>query len=125
MGVLPDDKRALLEQAQKDGLVIGLGKITEVEIDRLDIDDLLFKEPDTFNVFLLALRNLKNQNPTEKTSFFQLAGIHGLPLKLWDNDTGGAKEMMKDPLSDSGYCTHANLAFSTWHRPYLALLEVC
>jgi tyrosinase len=45
-------------------------------------------------------------------------GIHGLPSVPWDNvqkTVGG---------NWSGYCAHGVMAFPTWHRPYLALLEV-
>jgi hypothetical protein len=41
-------------------------------------------------------------------------GIHGLPLKSWDES---------DP-KDGGYCTHGVPLFATWHRPYLLLYEV-
>ena len=27
--------------------------------------------------------------------------------------------------SDDGYCAHGDPTFPTWHRPYLAMLEVC
>jgi len=143
MGVLPDDKFALLEKAQKEGTIIGLDKVTGQTVDRLDLDELLFKEPDAFNIFLIALQNLqKDEIWTEKFSFFQVAGIdcaskfvaisangsvgvHGLPRKLWDNDTGGIKLNVSKPDSaGSGYCHHGHLGFGPWHRPYLAMLEV-
>ena len=31
--------------------------------------------------------------------------------------------MDKDPVV-SGYCAHGTETFPTWHRPYLAMLEV-
>lgn len=27
--------------------------------------------------------------------------------------------------TNMGYCTHSSNIFTTWHRPYLAFLEVC
>ena len=52
-------------------------------------------------------------------SFFQIGGIHGLPYLAWD----GAGE--DDPAEQAGYCTHGSVLFPTWHRPYVALYEVC
>ena len=49
------------------------------------------------------------------------AGIHGRPFIAWDGvnpATPGAGD------SATGYCTHGNTLFPTWHRPYLALFEV-
>ena len=52
-------------------------------------------------------------------SFFQVAGIHGLPYIPWDGVTG-------DPDAQwAGYCTHGSVLFPTWHRPYVMLYEVC
>jgi hypothetical protein len=41
-------------------------------------------------------------------------GIHGLPLKSWD----------ESDQKDGGYCTHGVPLFATWHRPYVLLYEV-
>jgi len=43
-------------------------------------------------------------------------GIHGRPFVAWDGVTGPYQR---------GYCTHGSILFPIWHRPYLALLEVC
>lgn len=43
-------------------------------------------------------------------------GIHGYPHRSWDGVDGGY---------DSGFCTHQSILFPPWHRPYLALFEVC
>jgi hypothetical protein len=63
-----------LEQANKDGLIIGLGHLKTVT--RWDIDYLLLNAPDTFNLFVLALKALQ-EDPNWKTnpmSYFQIAG---------------------------------------------------
>lgn len=63
-----------LIDAQKKGVVIGLRGVTGV-VERLDIDELLLKKPDTFNLFLLALRDLQEDpNTKEKMGYFQIAG---------------------------------------------------
>ena len=63
-----------LLNAQKNGVVIGLGGVTGV-VARLDIDELLLKKPDTFNLFLLALRDLQEDPDTTKPmGYFQIAG---------------------------------------------------
>lgn len=63
-----------LLKAQENGVVIGLGGVTGV-VSRLDIDELLLTKPDTFNLFLLALRALQ-EDPDAKNpmGYFQIAG---------------------------------------------------
>ncbi|KAB2569580.1 Tyrosinase [Lasiodiplodia theobromae] len=102
-----------LETAQDDGVVIGLKSLSNVE-QRLEIDELLVKHPDVFNLFLLALERL--QQDQSKMGYFKIAGIHGLPTENWDNVQGDTKKV-------GGYCTHGFNLFPTWHRPYLAMME--
>lgn len=45
-----------------------------------------------------------------------LTGIHGFPYVPW-NEVPGVNFTM-------GYCQHASILFPSWHRPYLALVEV-
>jgi len=51
----------------------------------------------------------------ETLSYFQIAGIHGLPHVPWD------------PWPYKGYhpmyCEHNTIKFGTWHRPYMVLVE--
>lgn len=61
-----------LETAQDDGVVIGLKSLSNVE-QRLEIDELLVKHPDVFNLFLLALERL--QQDQSKMGYFKIAGI--------------------------------------------------
>jgi tyrosinase len=67
-----------LNTAINKGLVTGLPGFGIVP--RQDIDVLLLKEPDSFNLFVLALRELQaekaGQPPQwqDKMSFYQLAG---------------------------------------------------
>ncbi len=68
-----------LNQAQRDGVVIGLKDVAGV-VPRQDVDMLLLHEPDTFNLFLLALRNLQQDQDTSNImGYYQIAGtIHNL-----------------------------------------------
>ncbi|KAK8108340.1 uncharacterized protein PG998_010353 [Apiospora kogelbergensis] len=70
------------------------------------------------NLFLLALRRLQDVPPDSRDSFFQIAGIHGMPFKGWDEPNTTPKD-----AKDKGYCTHANALFPPWHRPYMLLYE--
>ena len=123
MGVLPADKFAKLKAAQEGFYVIGLQGITDVPGIRRDIDDLAMNYKEAFNIFIIALMNMQAitpQNTQNPMSYFQIAGIHGLPLRQWHNE--GAKLNARG--DQSGYCHHSHIGFGPWHRPYLALLEV-
>ena len=65
-----------LDTAQKQGVVVGLNEATGEVLDRLDIDQLLFHHPDTFNLYLLALADLQNEQKSndDKMGWFQIAG---------------------------------------------------
>ncbi|KAK0671448.1 common central domain of tyrosinase-domain-containing protein [Cercophora samala] len=69
-------------------------------------------------LFFQAFNNFCQMDPKEKTSYFQIAGIHGQPFIPWDED-----ESMKVENKGSGYCTHNSILFTTWHRPYMLLFE--
>ncbi|KAK0629237.1 common central domain of tyrosinase-domain-containing protein [Bombardia bombarda] len=68
------------------------------------------------SLYLWALKFFEEKSPDDKLSFFQVAGIHGLPFMPWDEDTDA-----KTP--NEGYCTHDSILFAVWHRPYLLLYE--
>ncbi|KAK4674167.1 hypothetical protein QC763_118030 [Podospora pseudopauciseta] len=68
------------------------------------------------NLFIWALRFLQERDPDHKLSFFQIAGIHGMPYQPWDEDTDAI-------TANEGYCTHDSLLFPSWHRPYMLLYE--
>ena len=56
-------------------------------------------------------------------SFFQISSIHGLPYGDWDGVRGHLPEEGVQNEA-GGYCTHGNVLFPTWHRPYVSLYEV-
>lgn len=68
--------------------------------------------------FLRVAEVIQDRGQEEFTSYFQLAGIHGLPFTHW------AKKQDNFATYKSGYCTHGNVLFPTWHRTYVSTLEV-
>jgi len=68
-----------------------------------------------------AWKGIQELPPTDKRSFFVLAGYHGEPFQY---------RRPVDALSDvdryvywGGYCNHGNVLFPTWHRVYVLKLE--
>ncbi|KJX93717.1 tyrosinase precursor like protein [Zymoseptoria brevis] len=108
-----------IESAQKDGVVVGLKHVSGVQ-PRLEIDDLMVNHPDVFNLFILALQQImqdESDGVQNKMNYFEVAGIHGFPRKNWDGvQVPGSRQK-------GSYCTHSSFLFPTWHRPYLALFE--
>jgi len=74
-------------------------------------------QPAAFNLYLLALRVLQGRADSHDLSWYQLSGIHGAPFIPWEMPATGNYDRSR------GYCTHHSVIFTTWHRPYLLLLE--
>lgn len=65
-----------IESAQKDGVVVGLKDVSGVQ-PRLEIDDLMVNHPDVFNLFILALQQIMQDESTgvqNKMNYFEVAG---------------------------------------------------
>ncbi|KAJ7501098.1 tyrosinase [Mycena galericulata] len=86
--------------------------------NRVEIHDFV-KIQDQFSLYIQALQQIYSQNQPDVASFFSIAGIHGLPYQEWD----GSGQKPVDTDAWEGYCTHGNVLFPTWHRPYLLLFE--
>lgn len=86
---------------------------------RMEVRELA-KNADMWNLFLLAMIDFQAIKQDQIDSYFQIAGIHGMPWTSWDGVSGSTEGK---PTADMGYCPHGNLLFGTWHRPYLALFE--
>ncbi|KAJ8073000.1 hypothetical protein PM082_019866 [Marasmius tenuissimus] len=87
--------------------------------NRLEINDFIKNEAH-FSLYVQALIKLQQKDQKEVDSFFQIGGIHGLPAAQWDPDSP------RGPGDDQqwlGYCTHGDVLFPTWHRPYMILME--
>ncbi|KAM0811388.1 putative tyrosinase [Seiridium cardinale] len=112
-----------LRAAQKAGVVIGLAKFGDKQL-HLDIDEMIVQQPDTLNLFCLAIDEFMASASSDWMSYYQIAGIHGLPTEYWDGVTAIDKmaNLTKD-RNAQGYCPHGDPKFPTWHRPYIAMME--
>ncbi|KAF3911314.1 hypothetical protein ABW21_db0204488 [Orbilia brochopaga] len=57
--------------------VVGAGNTC---VDRMKIEDMQTKQPDSFNLLLLAWRDLQTAPEADDLSFFSLSRIHGAPF---------------------------------------------
>ena len=117
-------KVAALREKHDKGYVVGLREVAG-EVPRLDVDVLLSRDPKCFNLFLLALHDLQYdlKFADSPMSFFEIAGIHGVPKRAW-NGIDHERKTGRQKGNPLGYCEHSSFKFPTWHRPYLAMLEV-
>lgn len=70
-----------LRQAHAKGYIVGLKEIADNQggpQKRFEIDELIEWRPDTFNLFILAFQEIKELDPTEPHSFYQIAGTLAL-----------------------------------------------
>ncbi|KAH7282540.1 hypothetical protein KP509_35G035400 [Ceratopteris richardii] len=74
------------------------------------------------DVFLLAFAAVQALDANDRWSFYQIAGIHGLPHAPFDGIVNGDWDP-RNPDWWGGYCQHGSPLFPTWHRPYMMLLE--
>ncbi|KAH6854085.1 hypothetical protein B0I37DRAFT_421388 [Chaetomium sp. MPI-CAGE-AT-0009] len=88
---------------------------------RRELRELQRNSPEQYNLFILGLKNLQRQDENILTSYYQIAGIHGMPYKPWNGV--GSNTNWRSTSGFGGYCTHSSILFLTWHRPYLALYE--
>jgi len=67
---------AVLEQAQKEGRVIGLKDVTKRALNRTDIDLMVKNQPDTFNLYLRALEYMQDEKLSQgyKMNWFEISG---------------------------------------------------
>jgi tyrosinase len=87
--------------------------------NRREINDLI-KDSDQFSLYIQALNAMFNTPQTNQLSHFGIGGIHGLPYVQWEG-SGSTRPVQGSQWG--GYCTHGNVLFPTWHRPYVALYE--
>lgn len=92
----------------------GVNSLTGQRPFRQDISSFQNSGP-AFDLYMLALQQLAQQDQTVLLSYYQIAGIHGRPYVEWDGVRGRSRR---------GYCPHESVLFPSWHRPYLALFEV-
>lgn len=85
---------------------------------RYEVRQLKAQHPAQFTLFLLAMKAFQAEDQGSLTSYYQIAGIHGVPRQNWDN-VGRCSSCS----GADGYCTHDSILFLGWHRAYLALFE--
>ena len=83
---------------------------------RIEVRQLQSQNPIQWNLYLLALHRFQAMGQSQRSSYYQIAGIHGRPFVPWDNVQFASGRT-------GGYCTHSSIIFLTWHRPYVALYE--
>ncbi|CAG8657383.1 2553_t:CDS:2 [Dentiscutata erythropus] len=94
---------------------------------RLDILDFYNNETyrPQFDLLVQGYQALQDRPYEDMRSYYQVAGIHGLPYTAYDGVTG-ANPYNSSEFSEGrwgGYCQHGNILFPTWHIPYMMLIE--
>jgi tyrosinase len=100
------------------GIKEGLGPAPGQVPLRVEVDDFFTKDEYSIqlNLFYLAMVKFQTIPYGDTLSYFQVAGIHGLPHVPWDAWPAGGYHPQ--------YCVHGTILFGTWHRPYMLLFEV-
>ncbi|KAJ3254381.1 hypothetical protein HDU77_004121 [Chytriomyces hyalinus] len=75
-----------------------------------------FADQKQASLFLQAFAVIQARDSKDPKSYAQVSAIHGLPNLEYDGFP------MKKP--NGGYCVHGAALFPTWHRPYIALIEM-
>ncbi|KAF2182933.1 Di-copper centre-containing protein [Zopfia rhizophila CBS 207.26] len=109
----------LVEKRQGPGSYYAITGATGGVHPRLEVRELE-KTGEMWNLYLLAMRDFQAMDQNVIDSWYQIAGIHGMPWIEWDGVTGNTEGRDSGTM---GYCPHVSPIFATWHRPYLALFE--
>jgi tyrosinase len=107
-----------LEERQSGSFVAVTGVPGTAIYPRLEVRQMLFTKPNQWTLFVLALQKFQKMSQSDRMSWYQIAGIHGVPRQNWD----GVGQCSSCKGTD-GYCTHDSVLFPGWHRAYLALFE--
>jgi len=109
-----------LEERQSGGFVpvTGVAVTGNGIYPRLEVRQMLFTKPNQWTLFVLGLQRFQAMSESDRMSYYQIAGIHGVPRQDWD----GVGQCSSCSGTD-GYCTHDSVLFPAWHRAYLALFE--
>jgi len=85
---------------------------------RLEINDVMTiprfaKQRD---LLVLSLRKAMDMKPNDPMSFYQIAGIHGMPASPWNNVTNETSPYDNVTASNRwmGYCEHGKLVWCTF-----------
>ncbi|KAF1952540.1 Di-copper centre-containing protein [Byssothecium circinans] len=110
----------IFEKRQGPGSYYAITGATGGVQPRKEIRDLEKAGGEMWNLFLLAMADFQAMNQEVIDSYYQIAGIHGMPWTSWDGVQGTGANT---PGAQMGYCPHGQVLFGTWHRPYLVLFE--
>lgn len=99
------------------GVQTGINIATGERPARLNINDLYSRGGPQWDLYIQALAEFQEAPETDERSYFQISGIHGIPISSWN----GAEQV--NGGINGGYCPHNEQLFATWHRPYVALFE--
>lgn len=112
------DEPHILEERQSGGFVAVTGVAQNAVYPRLEVRQMLFTKPNQWTLFVLGLQRFQQMSQNDRMSYYQIAGIHGVPRQNWDN-----VGQCSNCRGTDGYCTHDSVLFPAWHRTYLALFE--
>ncbi|KAH9828396.1 Common central domain of tyrosinase [Teratosphaeria destructans] len=116
-GSRPDDAAARLEKRQQN-FIVTTGAKGDLVFPRLEIRQMQSQEPEMFALTVLALKKWQEMDQGDPKSYYQTAGIHGVPRQNY-NGVGpcdGCQER-------NGYCLHSSLGFTRYHRISTAHFE--
>ncbi|KAH7890355.1 common central domain of tyrosinase-domain-containing protein [Phlebopus sp. FC_14] len=116
--------------------------------DRISIEEMQASQPYQFTLFVLGYAAVQGVGTTisqssvlfpgvqlPATSYMEMAGIHGKPYEEYAGDrktvsdrasdfnANDKKDTLPVPSRFGGYCNHGSVSFTTWHRPYVMLVE--
>jgi tyrosinase len=78
----------------------------------------LMRNADQWNLYLIGMERFQSKSKDDVLGYYQIAGVHGRPFTTWNK--------FPTPLvNNAGFCPHGSTLFGSWHRPYLAIYEVC
>jgi len=110
-GHIEETKKLLQERANN----IAITGVQGTVYPRQEVRDLK-RNADQWNLYLLGMERFMAKDKSDRLSYYQIAGVHGVPYVSWNN--------FPTPLvNDAGFCPHGQTLFGTWHRPYLAVFE--
>ncbi|KAK0943420.1 hypothetical protein LTR48_004577 [Friedmanniomyces endolithicus] len=115
---IPSLEEAAAEIEKRQSGVVTTNGISGTIWPRLEVRQMFNTRPNQWTLLILAMQAFQAQPQSSATSYYQIAGIHGVPRQNY-NGVGQCST-----CSDAdGYCTHDSVLFPGWHRAYMALFE--
>ncbi|EMC97480.1 hypothetical protein BAUCODRAFT_68232 [Baudoinia panamericana UAMH 10762] len=105
-------------QKRQSSIIVTTGANGTSVQPRLEIRQMMANAPNQWTLFILAMQAFQARSQSDAGSYYQIAGIHGVPRQNYN----GVGQCSTCGDAD-GYCTHDSVLFPGWHRAYLALFE--